>query len=493
MITSVLPELKPLMPLKTLPQKEGDIDVSLIIPARNAASTLKQTVQEAHSYLSRCFPGSFEIILVPNPAPNDQKDQTLMVAKSLANQFNSIRICPHDLPPGKGAALRTGFQGSRGRFILFTDSDLPYELDFFEKAVAHLKSGYDLVTGNRRLPSSTFNIPVHLLPLAYGRHRLGLWYNRLVRTLLPIRTTDTQAGIKAFSRRLAFEAFQRQTCPGFLFDLEIFLTSLGQGYSWIEFPITLHLNSEKSTVRILRECILVGYWLSRITLQNKKGHYGKKGKSKYQILPRYQSAPLSTRFFLTARWKLTPYSRMAAHLPQEGRVLDLGCGHGLFALAAAMQSPSREVLGIDHDQARVRLGTLATQDLPNIRFEAGNMTHPPHPEIPYSAISIIDAMHYFDPITQETILKNAFQLLEAGGTLLIREVDPEGGAASVWNRYYEKIATGIGFTQAEKKGLHFRTRPGWENVMKSAGFKVSSEKCSHFLFADILYVCERPS
>jgi len=247
------------------------LQVSLIIPARDGSASLNTTVREAYAFLSKHYPNSFEIILVPNNSvPNNSpllKDPTQQVAEQLAASIPEVQVIPHlpPLPPGKGAALRTGFLASRGKWIFFTDADLPYDLEFFCRAADHLQSGTDLVTGNRRLAESHFNIPVDLLKLAYRRHCLGLAYNRLVRCFLPIRTTDTQAGIKAFSRRLATQAFERQICPGFLFDLEVFLTAMGFGYRQVELPVTLYLNSEKSTVRIVRECAMVAIWLTRIT------------------------------------------------------------------------------------------------------------------------------------------------------------------------------------------------------------------------------------
>ena len=491
MSISILKEMKGLRPLDRSALPEADLEVSLIIPARNSSHTLEATVTEAHEYLRRRYGSSFEIILVPNPDPENPGDQSIDVAHALAERFQEVRVCPHFTPRGKGAAVRTGFLTSRGKWIFFTDADLPYDLDFFDQAALRLKSGFDLVTGNRRLPSSHFHIPVTLLPLAYGRHRLGLWFNRLVRWLLPITTTDTQAGIKALSRRMAVEAFSRQSCPGFLFDLEIFLTANGLGYFQTDLPVTLHLNSEKSTVRILRECLLVANWLSRIRFRNLKRAYGASFRKNRKILSRYQHAPWSTRLFLSARWRLTPYSLMASRLPEQGRILDLGCGHGLFALAVALRSPARQVVGIDHDSARVELGQKATQDLPNVDLKAGNMAKPPA-DTSFAGIAMIDVMHYFDPGTQEALLKWAFTCLNKGGTLLVREVDPDSGFASRWNRLYEKVATGVGFTQSEKKDLHFRSRPGWEELMKGAGFEVRSERCSSALFADILYVCERP-
>jgi len=66
-----------------------------------------------------------------------------------------------------------------------------------------LKQDYYLVTGNRRFSHSLFTLPVSVLPLAYGRHRIGLFFNKVVRSVLKIQSTDTQAGIKAIRRQLA--------------------------------------------------------------------------------------------------------------------------------------------------------------------------------------------------------------------------------------------------------------------------------------------------
>jgi dolichyl-phosphate beta-glucosyltransferase len=489
MSRSIFLELQPLRPLPWPREAHSELEVSLVIPAKNSTHALAATVREAHSYLTSRFGNSFEIILVPNlSGPEDQSE---VVAKKLASELSQIRVILHEAPPGKGAALRTGVSVAQGNWIFFTDSDLPYDLDFFDRALEKLRSGFDLVTGNRRLPTSHFHIPVSLLKIAHGRHRLGLGFNRMVRWLFPIHTTDTQAGIKAFSRRLAQEAFTRQTCPGFLFDLELLLTAYSQGYGQTDLPVTLHLNSEKSTVRILREFVLVAYWLTRIWIQNSRGHYGKTPRAQHQILRRYQKADFPTRVFLQARWRLTPYLEMASRLPLRGPILDLGCGHGLLALTAALESSSREVLAVDHDDARILLAHTAAQGVSNIRVQKGSLLEPPRLSKPYAAVTAIDVMHYFSPTLQESILKNLYDLLNTGGTLLVREVNPNGGWISKWNRIYEKIATGIGFTQAEPQGLHFRTQEGWETLLSSIGFKVRSERCSSFLFADILYTCER--
>jgi 2-polyprenyl-3-methyl-5-hydroxy-6-metoxy-1,4-benzoquinol methylase len=207
-------------------------------------------------------------------------------------------------------------------------------------------------------------------------------------------------------------------------------------------------------------------------------------------LSRYQGISLGTRIFLTLRWRLTPYLAMAKYLPHEGKILDLGCGHGLLSLALAMESSKRQVHGIDHDETRVQAANAAASGVPNLSFQTGNVLDPPTGC--YAGIAMIDVMHYFEPKLQEKIFQQVYQALEPQGCYLVREVDPAGGGAASWfNRFYEKIATLTGFTRAEKPELHFRTPSGWIQALESVGFQVTSERCSSKLFADILYVCRK--
>ena len=372
-------DLPPLTEVQTAgAPSDKRIAVSLLIPAREATPELEQALRTAHEFFFARFQHDFEIILIPNPAPNTSPPElktSVDLANQLAAKFTHVRSVPHVSPPeipGKGSALRTGFLASRGNIICFTDSDLPYDLSFFDQAFRKLAQGYDLVTANRRRPESRFDIPIALLKVAYGRHRLGLLFNRTVRLFFPVQTTDTQAGIKAFSRRLAEKAFSLQRSPGFFFDIELILVNHAQGWAQAEVPVSLQLNSEKSTVRILREAVLAVYWLARIWVGYLSGHYGR-APSSPRVLGRYvgnsaQQLALGTRVFLVLRWFLTPYSQMAKHLPRSGVIYDYGCGHGMFGLALAQQSPERNVVGVDHDLVRIQAAQVASQGFKNIQF-----------------------------------------------------------------------------------------------------------------------------
>ncbi len=264
------------------------LEVSFLIPAHRAESQLQDTVEKVHHYLQSNYPGSFEIILVPNGNKQGQ-DLTLEAAEKLSQRFSEVKTCKTALRlGGKGIALKNGFFASRGKRIFFSDADLPYDLSFFDEAKILMDQGYEFITGNRRLPNSRFTLPVSVLPLAYKRHRLGLKFNSLTRMLFPIQSRDTQAGIKAMSRAFAEKAFQRMICDGFLFDVEFFLVAKEFETKRAELPIHLYLNHEKTTVRIFHETLSIGPMLGRILKNYYQGHYGRLSSSdpSNNLLPR---------------------------------------------------------------------------------------------------------------------------------------------------------------------------------------------------------------
>lgn len=206
-----------------------------------------------------------------------------------------------------------------------------------------------------------------------------------------------------------------------------------------------------------------------------------------RVLARYRGAGAGTRLYLHARWRQTPYEAVAARLPAAGTILDLGCGHGLLSLTAALAEPGRAVRGTDHDLGRVELARRAGIGLDNLAFAAGNLLDAVDEPAPGSVagIVVLDALHYLSFDEQERFLARCRAALRPDGVLLVRDVDAGAGPAGRFNRLYERLATGLGFTRAER--LHFRTRAGWLDALTAAGFAAAGEPCGRFPFADLLF------
>jgi predicted glycoside hydrolase/deacetylase ChbG (UPF0249 family)/glycosyltransferase involved in cell wall biosynthesis len=248
--------------------------LSVLIPAKNNAKLIASSISRLSDFLSRYFPSGFQIIVSVNGDAADQIQKTAQELRKVFREQSNVVIHEHFSPQGKGASLRSAFNHAKGDTIAFIDSDLPYDLSFFVRGVQKISQGFELILGNRRLHDSHFVIPVPLLSLAYGRHRLGLIFNRVIRLLFSsIETRDTQAGIKMMSRRVAEYAFAHQHCPGFFFDVELILSAQGLGSRIAEQPVTLHLNYEKSTIRLVREGFRALRWLYQIKRNERRGEY----------------------------------------------------------------------------------------------------------------------------------------------------------------------------------------------------------------------------
>ncbi|MBY0371247.1 ChbG/HpnK family deacetylase [bacterium] len=470
--------------------------ISVLIPARASAHCLESTVRALHQFHQARWPDQFELLIICNRATDDADDGSEAIAARLAAELPQVRNLQHEGKPGKGVALKTGFNASRGDWIFFVDADLPYDLAFFEQAAAKLAEGFDFAAGNRRLYESIYELPVPALPFVHRRHRLGLRFNALVRPLLGIHSTDTQCGIKAMSRRFATAAFAKQTCPGFLFDLEMYLVKNGYRFSHVELPVKFSLREQKSTVQIRREIFQVAYWLPKLWRQKHQRHYCPTRASNTKlgmlsaILRDRWNTGLGMRAFLSLRWMLTPYRDILCYLPEQGKVLDLACGHGLSTVFAAVEGPNRSLVGVDHDPQRIQSAEQAARGVPNIAFKIGDLRASIEPA---DAIVIIDSVHYFPRTEQEGILRDIYAALRPGGTFILRSLNPAPGIVSRFNRTYEWLAVRTGFTRTQEKHEEYRTPPQWTAALEAAGFQVSHERCSFAFFSDVLYICRKPN
>ena len=210
----------------------------------------------------------------------------------------------------------------------------------------------------------------------------------------------------------------------------------------------------------------------------------------------FAEAPLSTRCFLWVRSILTPYARVASALPAQGRMLDLGSGHGLLAFALHNGSPQREIIGIDHDADRVRLAEAAALRLPlasRPTFQVGDLRQKlaSFASGSLAGIAMMDVLHYFDPASQQFLIGDAARVLSPGGILAVREIDSDDGIKAAANRLYERLATGVGFTRSAGPMLSFRGASGWISLLESAGFTVGTQRCGPPFFADVLFVAQR--
>jgi ubiquinone/menaquinone biosynthesis C-methylase UbiE len=187
---------------------------------------------------------------------------------------------------------------------------------------------------------------------------------------------------------------------------------------------------------------------------------------------------------------------MARAMPVSGKIMDLGCGWGLLSFALCEGSPNRTVIGIDHDRDRLGIATRAAQ-----RCMSGNRPSfvlgevakylETVPDGSLAGIAMIDLLHYFDAPTQLSLVHHASRALMPDGVLLVRDIDADYGVRGALNKFYERIATGVGFTKSAGAQLFFHSRREWERLLATAGFLTSSHRSGPPVLADVLFIAAR--
>jgi predicted glycoside hydrolase/deacetylase ChbG (UPF0249 family) len=281
-------------------QKEVELEFSLLapIPMQSATSldaeAIVSFIQEARQVFDQVS-RNYEILIQPYGDRLSELNPAWAELKRLESASPQIKLLnlrnPAEHFPTRNAALRESFALSRGKVILTAQLEQPCDPQFYQNALSEISSGYSLVRGNRRHPESRFRIPVRLLPIVYQRHRLGLRFNKLVRTLLPIETTDTHSGTLAMVRSLALQAFTLQSSLDFLFDLELALVAKTHSHREKDLPVTLILAEEKSRRRMGFEALSILWGLPKLAKRYRAGFY----------------EPLTlTQAFTADDWGLTP-------------------------------------------------------------------------------------------------------------------------------------------------------------------------------------------
>jgi glycosyltransferase involved in cell wall biosynthesis len=115
-----------------------DIELTILMPCLNEAETLAACIGKARSFLDRAGIAG-EIVV----ADNGSTDGSRAIAQDLG-----ARVVPVS-QRGYGAALAGGIEAARGRFIIMGDADDSYDFSQLDGFVAQLRSGADLVMGNR--------------------------------------------------------------------------------------------------------------------------------------------------------------------------------------------------------------------------------------------------------------------------------------------------------------------------------------------------------
>jgi len=204
---------------------------------------------------------------------------------------------------------------------------------------------------------------------------------------------------------------------------------------------------------------------------------------------RYRAAPLMARWFVHGRAFLADLARVEEYVPRHGFVVDLGCGHGLFANLLVESSDRRRVLGLDSDDRKIAVARATVAGREGLRFEVADIVAVPPPRC--DAITIVDVLYLMPPEDQERVLRNCAAALTEGAPLLVKSQEARIDPRYALTYAQEVISVSLGFTRGVRGGFHFPSREEAFDMFQRVGFRVDAISMRRRPYTDVLYLARK--
>lgn len=236
---------------------------SIVIPAFKEESIIESTLKNIYKLLVESqILEETEVVVVAA----DGRDDTAVLAKEFASEFNYFQLIEPGPKVGKGRDVRVGMLAARGDYILFTDADLATPAHHIPNAFALLEAGAMVVIGTRKLKT------------IHDGYRT--WVSRssnvLTRLLILPGVSDTQCGFKAFTKESVKAIFKKSSIDGWSFDVEVIALAKKYEYLIVEMPIDdwydpklntgfLGEHPMKAILKSLKELFVIRYrfWIKK--------------------------------------------------------------------------------------------------------------------------------------------------------------------------------------------------------------------------------------
>ena len=174
------------------------------------------------------------------------------------------------------------------------------------------------------------------------------------------------------------------------------------------------------------------------------------------------------------------------YLPARGRVLDLGCGFGLFSLYYARTHPALTVEGFDRNARRIEMARAAARrlGLGNVRYEVGDVMDY-RGGARFDAAYMLDIVHHIPEAAVRPLLEQVAKCLPAGGRLVIKDVD----SAPAWKRWFTFALDKV---MDPKAPVRYWEAEELTRLLEDVGFTVHRHLMVDILpYPHILYICGR--
>lgn len=225
----------------TLPRKNYQAmktsKVIIVMPAYNAAKTLKKTYNDVPEVLKK------NIILVDDGS----HDKTVKIAKSLG-----IETFVHPQNRGYGGNQKTCYSLALDKgadVIIMIHPDYQYDSSLSIEMIRPIKDGrFDIMLGSRirsRKEALTGGMPLY----KYISNRFLTITENII---LDQNLSEYHTGYRAFNRKVLQKLPFHKFSDDFVFDQEILISAVYSGFKIGEIPVPVRYSSDASSINFQR-------------------------------------------------------------------------------------------------------------------------------------------------------------------------------------------------------------------------------------------------
>lgn len=177
------------------------------------------------------------------------------------------------------------------------------------------------------------------------------------------------------------------------------------------------------------------------------------------------------------------------YLPNEGTILDLGCGFGLFSLYMAACKPGAQVVGLDINDKRLEVARAAAKRLgiKNVSYERRDLRDW-RPDRTIAGAYALDVFHHIPVESGDQLIRDLSAHLKPGGIFLLKDIDTMP-RPMLWFTYL------LDALVSPRDDFSYRSANEWQRQLAAGGFEPIR---LHYLwdmlpYPHILLICHKPA
>ncbi len=215
----------------------SDIELTVIAPMFNEGPWIERNAGRLLDTLKK-RPDAWELILVDDGSTDDTRERV----RELERKEPRLRVIGYPVNRGRGYALRKGFEASRGRYVVTTESDLNWGTEIIVKLYSRLKAGdADMVIASPYLEGG------RLEDIPFKRAFLSKFGNKVLTWAVPGKLSMVSGMTRGY-RKEVLDALLLES-DGKEIHLEIVSKALANGFRVVELPEVLSWKGQETRAK----------------------------------------------------------------------------------------------------------------------------------------------------------------------------------------------------------------------------------------------------